>query len=463
MPRSEDTSPTDLAQQYMANATSQSVEFQDYGMSSHLMEQSGTGSGSRAVTSVQQSPEPSQEDLQGHYIGPASGVSFLLRVQKRMHQAISFSGPGSIFTFGDAPLQNPDYDPNFCMMLPKEDAQRLVDRYFDFAMPTYRFLHRPTIQEWFSEFYETLGTMRDPNNSAAKVALLFMILAHARVYMPENDRPGPSDLRLARIIGQILRGLYSVKPISISKRLEETQLVSKALADWRAEFSQFLDADYFSTSFLVPIVQRQRNVLNLTYWHAIILTHRQAVLNNFARISRQNRRGSENDAATQESVQRCLEAAIQTVGLIDEMTDNGQMFRAFWKWASPPETYSKYFTAAARCQSHMSTMVEKGSLSERYCFLLEELRVEALRQVNRMHPNVFLDGHAQDNALQSNVIPMDTPSDKTSYTDLMGENGGLDFNGMSGVDFSGWGQFANMVSSGLGNLDAFLDDEVFRL
>lgn len=304
--------------------------------------------------------------------------------------------------------------------------------------------------------------------------------------------------RLARIIGQILRGLYSVKPISISKRLEETQLVSKALADWRAEFSQFLDADYFSTSFLVPIVQRQRNVLNLTYWHAIILTHRQAVLNNFARISR-NRRGSENDAATQESVQRCLEAAIQTVGLIDEMTDNGQMFRAFWvctassfsdvktnryqvtayfaftaamvlyiyviqKWASPPETYSEYFTAAARCQSHMSTMVEKGSLSERYCFLLEELRVEALRQVNRMHPNVFasLEGHAQDNAFQSNVIPMDTPSDKTSYTDLMGENG-LDFNGMSGVDFSGWGQFASMVSSGLGNLDAFLDDEVFRL
>ena len=81
-------------------------------------------------------------------------------------------------------------------MLPKEDAQRLVDRYFDFAMPTYRFLHRPTIQEWFVEFYETMGTMRDPNNAAAKVALLFMILAHARVYMPENDRPGPSDLRL---------------------------------------------------------------------------------------------------------------------------------------------------------------------------------------------------------------------------------------------------------------------------
>jgi hypothetical protein len=33
------------------------------------------------------------------------------------------------------------------MMLPRLDAQRLIDRYFDFAMPTYRFLHRPTIQE----------------------------------------------------------------------------------------------------------------------------------------------------------------------------------------------------------------------------------------------------------------------------------------------------------------------------
>ncbi|KAM0208033.1 hypothetical protein ACHAQI_007315 [Fusarium lateritium] len=534
MPGSQQNSPGDLNQQYMPNSSSdsssQNVGLQDYGISSHLLAPGAASS--RAVTSVQQSPEPSQEDLQGHYIGPASGVSFLLRVQKRMHEAISFSGPGSIFTFGDAPLRNPDYDPNFCMMLPKEDAQRLVDRYFDFAMPTYRFLHRPTIQEWFAEFYETLGTMRDPNNSAAKVALLFMILAHARVYMPENDKPGPADLRprnfhdddidtelpacvddnditkdhinvassskgyslmlaplghmkLARIIGHILRALYSVKPISISRRADETQQISKDLAEWRSDISQFLDADYFSTSFLAPIVQRQRNVLNMTYWHAIILTNRQAVLNSFARISRQNRRGSEIDAATQESVQKCLEAAMDTVALIENMVGTGQMFRAFWvtayfaftaamvlyiyviqKWASPPQTYMEYFTAATRCQSHMSTMVEKGSLSERYCFLLEELRVEAVRQINRMHPsaNAFgdLEGYSQENGFQSNIIPMDTPSDKTSYTDLMGENG-MDYNGMSGVDFSGWGQFASMISSGLGNLDAFLDDEVFRL
>lgn len=81
------------------------------------------------------------------------------------------------------------------MMLPRDDAQRVIDRYFDFAMPTYRFLHRPTIQEWFVEFYDTFGTMRDEQKAPAKLALLFMVFAHGTVYMPDSDRPGPPDLR----------------------------------------------------------------------------------------------------------------------------------------------------------------------------------------------------------------------------------------------------------------------------
>jgi hypothetical protein len=144
----------------------------------------------------QNSTDPDQTALQGNYIGPASGVSFLLRIQKRLHKAISSSQANSIFAFGDAPIQNPEFDPSFCMMLPRIEAQRLVDRYFDFAMPTYRFLHRPTLQEWFNEFYDTLGAMHDKQNAPARVALLFMVFAHARVYMPEDDQPGPPDLRL---------------------------------------------------------------------------------------------------------------------------------------------------------------------------------------------------------------------------------------------------------------------------
>ncbi|CRK23333.1 hypothetical protein BN1708_003627 [Verticillium longisporum] len=606
----------------------------------------------RLAASSQETPEPPQEDLQGHYIGPASGVSFLLRVQKRLHKAIEFSAPSSIFTFGDAPISPPDFDPSFCMVLPREDGQKLLDRYFDFAMPTYRFLHRPTLQDWFDEFYDTLGTMRDVHNATAKIALLFMIFAHARVYMPENARPGPADLssryflaaenqlskesgsirltsiqarllqcyylltqsrvnhcwsqfgtvtnlalaiglnrnknpgtasglnyvevesrrrtfwcaytldtylsvslgrprsfhdddidtelpacvedheitreslctssmnrgysimlapvahmKLAQIISKILRSLYSIRPISASRRAEDTQSISQDLSDWRAELSRFLDADFFSTSLIVPIFQRQRNVLNLTYWHAIILTRRQCLLNNFAQISQQGRRPSNTNMQTKERIDECLVAAMDTMNTIDDMTQSGQMYHAFWvgllntiaslpqssndkiqitayfgftaamvlyiyviqEWASPPETYRNYFAAAARCQSHMATIAQKGSLVERYYLVLEELRVEALRQMKRLHPALgfgSLEIDAQLGGIEAMAIPVDTsPSTGTNYAEIMGE-ATIGFNGMgvAGIEeFSGWGQFASMVSSGLGNLDIFHYDDTFGL
>lgn len=170
------------------------------------------------------SPEPSQTDLQGHYIGPASGVSFLLRIQKRLHQSIAFSDATTIFTFGDAPLKLPDFEPSFCMMLPREDAQQLVSRYFDFAMPTYRFLHQPTIQEYFDEFYDTLGIMRDAQSAPAKIALLFMVFAHARVYMPYDNRPGPDDLSTRYFLAaehQLERERGSISLTSIQARLTQ--------------------------------------------------------------------------------------------------------------------------------------------------------------------------------------------------------------------------------------------------
>jgi hypothetical protein len=105
------------------------------------------------MQSSRNSPEPSQIDLQGHYVGPSSGVSFLLRVQRKLHQKISFSQNSSIFTFGDAPISS--FDPSFFLLPPREDAEKLVSRYFDFAVATHRFLHRPTVEAWFKEFYES--------------------------------------------------------------------------------------------------------------------------------------------------------------------------------------------------------------------------------------------------------------------------------------------------------------------
>jgi hypothetical protein len=173
------------------------VELPDYAVQSSIHQPTDLLSfTSPAIsTSVSKSPRSTHAGLHGEYIGPASGVSFLQRVQKRLGQSTSFSHPDSIFTFGDAPLTSVDADLSFCMMIPQNVAQKLVDRYFDFAMPTYRFLHRPTIQAWFLEFYDTFGVMHDTQRASAKVALILMVLAHGRVYMPDCEQLGPPDLR----------------------------------------------------------------------------------------------------------------------------------------------------------------------------------------------------------------------------------------------------------------------------
>jgi hypothetical protein len=112
-------------------------------------------------------------------------VSFLLRIQKRLHQNSSLSHDSSIFTFGDAPL--PEFDPSFFVLPPKPDAQRLVERYFDYAAPTHRFLHRPTIEGLVEEFYETQGDMRSKEDAPAKTSLLLIVFAQAQAYMPPGS------------------------------------------------------------------------------------------------------------------------------------------------------------------------------------------------------------------------------------------------------------------------------------
>lgn len=128
----------------------------------------------------------------------------------------------------------------------------------------------------------------------------------------------------------ILHDIYSIKPISASRRAMVISEVSKELNNWRAELARFLYPDYLSSSLLIPIFQRQRNVLNLTYWHALILTYRPFVLSNFARESQHTHGVGNLDLQTEESVQQCLKAAMNTVDTIDAITRDHQMFRAFW-------------------------------------------------------------------------------------------------------------------------------------
>ncbi len=130
----------------------------------------------------------------------------------------------------------------------------------------------------------------------------------------------------------ILRDLYSIKPTSTSDRCALVAKYSHSLKVWRAGIPHFLDADSKDSAPLIPIFQRQRNVLNLAYWHTVILTHRGFLLKNFTQLQYDSRRQYKGiqKAQFEDSVGECLRAAISIVDTVDELFRSGLLFRSFW-------------------------------------------------------------------------------------------------------------------------------------
>lgn len=146
------------------------------------------------------SPEP-DGNFDGHYLGPSSSVAWLRRALRKLGQARALkeklsdesnhASPrdATIFNYGDKdppPASGPD------LSLPSATrTDYLLTRYFEFAAPTYRFLHRPTLESW-------LAAMHDPTSSLhpAKKAVVLVILAIATLY--ELSRIKDPELNIRR-------------------------------------------------------------------------------------------------------------------------------------------------------------------------------------------------------------------------------------------------------------------------
>ncbi|KAL0937066.1 fungal specific transcription factor domain-containing protein [Colletotrichum truncatum] len=565
------------------------------------------------------SPEPTQTDLEGHYVGPSSGVSFLLRVQKRLDESVSFPQGSSIFNFGDAPLPYFAASGAFSLMLDKANTARLVGRFFDFAVPVDRFLHRPTTEKLLEEFHNTMGSMLNRDEAPARTAVLFMVFAIAQEHMEAQPTSVCSDMRrsiryfmaasqqlskeqgtvrlesiqarllqclwllslsrinhcwslfgtvarlafaiglhrgrvadsldhiqlecrrrtfwsaysldnylstalgrprtfheddidqelpasiddddlqangvvsrssrgqsvmlgqvayskLSKIQSGILHDVYSIRPTSLTAKFTHTARYTTELKAWRSDMSRFLDLD-LNAAPLVLIFQRQRNVLNLAYWHNMILTHRPHLLSNFARLKNRSRRGRvQNDshrAQTEASVQECLQAAMNIVRTVDDIIQAGQLHRAFWftpyfafsasvilyvytiqNSNKPDQTYRPHYDAAERCQGQIANIAKPGSLTSRYCLILEELRSEATRQMNNPQ-NQARDAN-QNLAALEDVMASSAGANghdeaflsQRTVAEMQDSEGFPDFNvspSDSLEDLTGWGQFDSMV------------------
>lgn len=294
--------------------------------------------------------------------------------------------------------------------------------------------------------------------------------------------------------------MYSIKPISAERRAELAAQIADDLTSWRSDLARFLDADLFSISLLIPIFQRQRNVLNLTYWHTMILTYRPFVLHN----GDVSATGNRADGTVDDKVQKCLSAAMNIANTIREIVESRQLTAAFWitayfafsativlyvyviqkggrssisSSASPssttlPAVYGEYLAAAIQCQSHISKFAEKGSLSERYFLVLEELRIEALRQTNGgngvggvngsgnaapmiyLHPDGTSANGIQNISTGYNASASAPPVNFNTIPNAMSPSAAPT---AAMIDSTEWEQFALMLSSGLGNLDVFND------
>ncbi|KAJ9365471.1 transcriptional regulator family: Fungal Specific TF [Paecilomyces variotii] len=157
---------------------------------------------SSGAASPRNSPEPGATDLEGNYLGPASGISFLNRVWRRLNQDEVATIPSglrdessksaSVFMFGDRPFS--DYGETGFSLPPLHRALELIEVYFDFAIVTYRFLHRGLVESWLKEMYEReISSARPPTGDiTAKAAILLMVFAIGTMY--EEKKPGNAGL-----------------------------------------------------------------------------------------------------------------------------------------------------------------------------------------------------------------------------------------------------------------------------
>lgn len=136
--------------------------------------------------------------------------------------------------------------------------------------------------------------------------------------------------RLLKIIGGILRDLYSLKRLSPKRQEEVTQSYDNRLIQWRDDLSDFLGIT--NTDMLMPLFRRQHTVLQLAYSQAIILLHRKALL-----IKPSPSKAHQGDALQpilQYGVQRCLDAATTIVTKLRDLIEKQQMYSAFWACTS---------------------------------------------------------------------------------------------------------------------------------
>lgn len=305
-----------------------------------------------------------------------------------------------------------------------------------------------------------------------------------------------------------MRDLYPIRPPSLALRIELSAKYTNDLDRWRESLGPFLDAAGIESSLLIPIYQRQRGVLNLAYYHAMLLIHRPFLLSNFANLTGIRSHPSyQAPADTSANIASCLDAAMNIVRVVDDVFTSSNLFRAFWftqyyafcavvvlyiyrirqRLLSPAGQCEGYFAAGEKCQRQLESIGETDCLARRYCVVLEELRLEAVRQTNQQNRSgtsitgttplpIPGAGVMEQNQTNSTVLPVpETTSQSGASPDMTASfynnnvpqtPDSMMFNSnylpSNMADLTSWGQFDSLVTAGIGIFDGdFQGDQNF--
>ncbi|KXT06171.1 hypothetical protein AC578_1419 [Pseudocercospora eumusae] len=162
------------------------------------------GAESNARTSRAASPEGGSTNL-GQYLGPTSPYTFLRRAWKRFEEdgakLLSVNAAqddvaqsDSVFSYGDRQAPQVEQDDHF--RLPDvATTSLLLAQYFDLAMPTYRFLHQPTIAQWLATYHQVEAGVQGATLLPIRQAVVLVVLATARLINADESQhmAGPDE------------------------------------------------------------------------------------------------------------------------------------------------------------------------------------------------------------------------------------------------------------------------------
>ncbi|TLD30905.1 hypothetical protein PspLS_01792 [Pyricularia sp. CBS 133598] len=204
--------------------------------------------------------------------------------------------------------------------------------------------------------------------------------------------------KIARIIGAISREVYSIKPMTEQARCDAARRLSQDLRSWKASLPPHLGA--IRPSMLGGFYRRQSLVLRFAYCHGVMHANRLFLLSSGGSQS-------SNEAAVNE----CVAAAHSALEAVDGIAGaQSKSIQALW-WTqyvafhalvisyvwdiqrkrqlrggegSDAVRHSKLMALAERCQAYLAEATAANSPSRRYAVILEELRLEALGQQQRI-------------------------------------------------------------------------------